>query len=224
MGIFNKIKNFSKIGGNIGYIAQNMATFYYCLQNSDFGRSLTIPQLSYATALADLGNYYTRWNADPNDYRTDLESALTLPIMSLNGEFYDHSSIKVYGDYISLIYTTMEVEAIIFSRDTSTRTDEIFRQITQNKLLIADVINTTMNQGKQSPLYADIKKLSDVLLTIEAFKDYVLLVGNKMSEENKFEESPDLNNCYTAGARYCRKCGNKLVEGSAFCNKCGTKI
>lgn len=24
--------------------------------------------------------------------------------------------------------------------------------------------------------------------------------------------------------KFCRKCGNKLVEGSIFCNKCGTKI
>ena len=39
--------------------------------------------------------------------------------------------------------------------------------------------------------------------------------------ENTVEDSTQ-RSCATV--RYCRKCGNKLLEDSQFCSKCGTKV
>lgn len=48
--------------------------------------------------------------------------------------------------------------------------------------------------------------------------------ANGASEQNEPDQMQPITNDITEQVRFCRKCGEKLIDHSGFCRKCGTKI
>ena len=68
-----------------------------------------------------------------------------------------------------------------------------------------------------------LKKAGYKIYPIE--KEYRSCVSTQIVTQEISPHTPDQQNYLThKRVRFCRKCGQKLVDGSLFCNKCGEKV
>lgn len=150
--IFRAFKNANKAGGNFGYIAQNIATIYYVLKNSEFGKQLTEDQLLFATALFDTIIYI-------KESTITIEEIKESVVLSKIGHVRIFPYEKEHEAFCSntknryLIGLAMQVEALIFTAEMLANYRDIVDIIVDKKAKIADTINQTLEQGKNCILY-----------------------------------------------------------------------
>ena len=177
MGVFNIIKAmFQSIlaGGNFGYIAKNIATIYYIIENSCFGKELTEEQKLYATALCDTYNYL-------------LNNTITIDEIQ-RAVFFAKAGIVGIGPYIKplgllnsglgenedVIYLAMQIETLIFSVATKNDYHDVVDMVLSSKDKIANMVNKTIEKGKNGSLYSSLNKNVNMHLCDSAFRNIVL--------------------------------------------------
>lgn len=177
--VFTGIKAMRNAGDNFRFIAQNIATIYYIIDNSKFGITLNDEQKLYATALIDTYVDISKGKISIEDVAEGvsygLHGIVFVPPYSKQNDIFD------IRDNRQLLYVSMQIEAMIFSIDTNVHAYQIIDQIFAHKEDIYNMIYETLEQGKSSPLYkgmlpkvtAMIEELEfqDIVLSDDRFKD-----------------------------------------------------
>lgn len=152
LDFFRALKNARKVGGNFGYIAQNIATIYFVLKESDFGKRLSKDQLLFATALCDTISYVKLGTITIED----LHEAV---ILSQIGEVrifpysVRHDSLSNFLENKDIVGLAMQIEALIFSAEMIVDYHDVVDSVVSQKNQIEQMINKTLKEGKNCELY-----------------------------------------------------------------------
>lgn len=152
---FRALRNAKKAGGNFGYIAQNIATIYYVLNESDFGKQLTEDQLLFATALFDTICYINEGTITVDELKDSVVLAKIGHIgISTYQKQYESFCSNTENKY--LIGLAMQIESLIFTAEMLANYHDVVDEIVKRKTEIAKMINQTLEQGKKCTLYPTI--------------------------------------------------------------------
>lgn len=176
MGIFSAIKGLAQMaraGDNFRFIARNMGTIYYCLKQTDFGRSLSDKQLIYAAALCDMFSYLQSGHMG----FADVRQAVMLGLAGSVGYFtysIPHALTELPDQWSDLVNVTMQIEAECFELSTGAGGADIARQVVQHKQTIREEVISTVTQGTRSPLYKSIYPNIAIWVQDPYFREEVL--------------------------------------------------
>ncbi len=142
-------------GGNFNYVAQNVATIYNIIVNSDFAKSIDHKQLLFAVALCDLTSYYQKGLLQISDAAYAVDAALT-GMLSTNSSVIQHD--YTHDDSIAnlLVNLTMEILLIIFILNTKQDEFHITNEILKHKESTEKTIQKELSLGTKGRLYKDI--------------------------------------------------------------------
>ena len=88
------------------------------------------------------------------------------------------------------------------------------------------LVECDKNRGNDEALKVKIKQHVKAKQISRAYAD--ILLDEYMQPEKTVEKEPAVANAVnkdtTDKVRFCRKCGEKLIDGSRFCRKCGTEV
>lgn len=174
-GILKTIKNAKKAGGNFGYIAQNIATIYYVLKESEFGKQLNEDQLLFATALCDTISYVESGNITIEElYSSVIQSKIGVvsifPYEVRHDSFLNNTTTK--NKY--LIGLTMQIEALIFSAEMLANYHDVVDSVVERKSEIAKMVNKTLQEGKKGNLYPAVLSNISIWLKDNSFRQIIL--------------------------------------------------
>lgn len=181
LNFFSSYKSMIKAGGNFRFVAQNIATIYYVVDHSAFGRTLNDTQKLYATALIDAYAYIINGTISMEDVARGVSLAQA-GITSLFPYHRQHGILYCH-DHSDLIHLTMQLEAMIFNVDTNVHPDQIIEMVVSQKENIADIVDKTILQGSRSPLYNNVLKNVTVHLEDPDFQ-YIVLVCKNFQEQD----------------------------------------
>lgn len=155
------IKNQMKAGGNFAYIAQNIATIYYVIKQSNFGKSLTNAQLLFATALCDTIYYIQSGDISVEEIAMYAKIAATPSTLMRRNKY-----LKDLAVYIEALIFSIEVPEFEY--------DEIIDEIIKDTTQIDIMIDKTIEEGEKSYLYHTVYENVNIWINEDAFRDIVL--------------------------------------------------
>lgn len=167
-GYFSAFKSMLSAGDNFRYIAQNVATIYYVIDNSKFGATITDRQKLYATALIDTYAYISNGTISLEDIARGV-SASQAGMIILFPYSRQHGIFDI-RDNCDLLNLTMQLEAMIFNADSNVHPNQIIDTIVSKKDSISDMINKTISQGTKCPLYKTVLKNTNAHLQDQDFQ------------------------------------------------------
>ena len=176
MGLLNIIRAFkdsAKAGGNFGFIAQNVATIYYVLKESEFGKQLNEDQLLFATALCDTIPYISNEAISIDE----LRRAVIYSKIGCVGIFpykVKHDSPFEHYENKEIINLTMQIEVLIFSAEMLTDYHNVVNVVVDKKEQISKMVNRTLEQGHKCSIYPTILKGMNHLLNNDEIKKTIL--------------------------------------------------
>lgn len=151
--------NSKAAGGNFGYIAQNVATIYYCIkEHTDLGPTLSQPQLVYASLCIDSAAYLSQGSF----LLEDLSNIVCRSSTGCIGMDYMYpkrccnplSLDKDEFDLLSCATAALEIE--IFLADNNINYHAVIDAVYARYDEIASMIRRTVAQGESSPLFSSI--------------------------------------------------------------------
>lgn len=179
--IISGIKSMRAAGDNFRFIAQNIATIYYIIDNSQFGSTLNDSQKLFATALIDTYVDISKGNISIEDIVDSVYYGIAGIVYIF--PYSRQNSVFDIREHKDLINVTMQLEALIFNIDTNVNPSQIIDEIFLNKDGIDDIINTTIDQGKNSPLYKNM--FQKVTAMIEDIYFQQIVTSQEKFQDNK---------------------------------------
>ncbi|MBO4854056.1 MAG: hypothetical protein J5482_02775 [Oscillospiraceae bacterium] len=150
-----------KAGGDFGYIAQNVATIYYCICNfADENGELTEDQRIYASLLIDAAAHLKNGSIDPEELQTSVQMANAYEI---GGNFFClHHVYNLFGTdapdkYAELICATADLEVLTLSASSKIGYRAVIDQVMKNIPKIEAMVIKTIEQGVLSPLFENLR-------------------------------------------------------------------
>ena len=154
--VFKQLKNAASAGGNFGFVAQNIATLYYAIGETPFGKTLDDETRLFATGILDIIAYLNDGTLSP-DSVVDSISYGKIGQVSLDFYSIQHRRMFDVEDNGVLIGFAMQLEAFIFeASNTGIGYRDIVDQVVSHKSVIANMISKTLAEGKRSPLYPSV--------------------------------------------------------------------
>ncbi len=163
------LKNFFKneeSNDNFTLIAENMATIYYIIKESQYGSKLTENQILYATGFIDTLSYLMSESITDEE----IKQAVTLGYIGqckLDTYLKPHRAMLEFGENQPLIGMIMQIECLIFYQDTGMRARELIDMVISQKEKIEAATLGTLAQGSESKYYNDLFPLVMQILNDE---------------------------------------------------------
>lgn len=174
MGLFDRFKKKSKNKStNFEYFAQYIATIYYVLKESNFGKQLNDKQLLFATALCDTIDYIDSGTMTVEEIQESVMYA-QIGCVGIFPYRVQHDSLFSKEEHKDLIGLTMQLEALIFASAMIADYHEIVDIIVEMKPLISQTVIQTLEQGRRSSIYSIIYQTVTIYLNDSNFRNAVL--------------------------------------------------
>lgn len=158
MGLFNRskqpdpVKQMLAAGGNFNYIAQMIATQYFILTQTDYAWMLDEDERMYAVALINASAAARSGDVSMDDLRSAAEDSFISRIHL--GDYSQSHGLWVDTELERLCNLVMQIEALAFKSSTPEKEETIVESVIENKTEIVSMVKRTLQQGKNSPLYA----------------------------------------------------------------------
>lgn len=167
---FRALKYMATSGGNFKFIAKNIATIYYVINNSEFGKQLPESQKLFATALCDTMAYTFSGKLSEDDI---MEAVFTGTVIAegSRGLYKKYENMKNRD----LINVTMQIEALIFSVDTNVSPTDIINSVINNRKKIATTVNKTLSLGEKCDIYSVVYDNVNIWINDKDFRELVYL-------------------------------------------------
>lgn len=131
------LNEFMQYGGNFGLIARNVTILYRTIEQTNFGRQLTISQKLYAAGIIDLFAPISQKKLSKRNIRKAVSNAKVARISLPDYEhFYDASpndENQLLANFI------MQIEALAFLIDTDMSHKEIINSILAERYMIIQI-------------------------------------------------------------------------------------
>ncbi len=175
--LFKAFKSGTTEGGNYRYIAENVATIYYIIQNSEFGKKLTEKQLLAGTALIDLMPYIQNQTIRAVELSDAL---LQADVGEVSISFFSKRHSDMFEQYPNkkLVNLVMQLEAMIFRADSNMSNQVIVDAVIGNKSVIQNAIEKVLLEGKEGKCYSTILSRVTDYINDEGFQQAVLAYKN----------------------------------------------
>ena len=169
--------NMIRSGGNFGFIAQNIATIYYALSVTTFGKSLKEDQKLYATGLIDAAAYIQDGSIDISEI-DDCVSMSALGYVGFLGTTFPIMTKQDEKNF-RLIAFSMQLEAYIFTSHEIIDYRSVVSAVLKNEKHVVKMINKTLLQGSTCNIFPNV--LNNVLTHINSkeFQNIVLSYNKK---------------------------------------------
>ncbi len=147
----------AKAGGNIGYIAQNVATIYHCIcRYADKGNKYTTAQRIYAALLIDSIAYLQNGQISSSELQTSVHAAAVHQIGANHFYHQEVYGIACYPDNADLICATADLEVLMFCADSNLDYHSVIDFVARSIGAIESMVHRTLSQGDASPLFDNI--------------------------------------------------------------------
>lgn len=149
--------NSFKAGGNVGYIAQNVATIYHCIcRYADKENKYTTAQRIYAALLIDSIAYLQSGQISSSELQTSVHAAALRQIGANHFYRQELYGIACYPDNAHLICATADLEVLMFCADSNLDYHSVIDFVARSIGTIESMVHRTLAQGDASPLFSSI--------------------------------------------------------------------
>lgn len=171
-GFLMQILNMIKAGGNFGFIAQNIASIYYAISITPFGKGLTEEQKLYATGLIDAMVYIQEGSIDKSDIANCIDRS-KLGIVGFTPTVFPIKTQENEKNF-RLISFSMQLEAYILTTHSTTDYKNIVYAVLNNEQRISNMINKTILQGTKCNIFPMVYVNVLNLIKSEDFRNTIL--------------------------------------------------
>lgn len=199
MGLFNRsrqpdpIKQMQAAGGNFNYVAQNIATRYFILTNTNYGWMISDTQRMYAVALMDAAAAARAGDIEMSALSSAAEDAFISRIHL--GEYSRAHGEWVDTEFECLCNLVLQIEALMFAAYTNVDPETIMDSIISHKAEIVSTVKRTLQQGKNGPLYEQlIQPVTNMIndhvfrYLVEAFDTIINLQNTEIELRNRLSD------------------------------------
>lgn len=180
--VLDAVRKSANAGGNFGYIAQNVATIFYCIKEfTDLGHALTKDQLIFAALYIDSISYLEEGSFSAQDI-DDIVRFSSLGMIG-NAYMYRKNCFNTFSadndelDHLACATAGIEIEMFLdgCNIDYHTVIDTVYDHYDE----IAAMIRKTVGQGSSSPLFDSICPL---VLSLFSDPDFIQIVQKGVND------------------------------------------